>query len=53
VGFEVWVGANPGFGASRFTLGYDLTPASAGLGTYVDTVKFDVNLTCDFNAAQV
>ena len=30
VGFKAWVDANPGLRASRFTLGYDLTPAFAG-----------------------
>ena len=38
VGFKVNVDANPGFRASRYTLGYDLPPAFAGLETYVDTI---------------
>jgi hypothetical protein len=37
VGFEVKIGANPGFRASRYTLGYNPPPASAGSGIYVDT----------------
>jgi hypothetical protein len=38
VGFEVRVGVTLGFRASRSTLGYDLPPASADSGIYIDTL---------------